>query len=348
MSRRRRAGSSRARTTAATDAYFADLVAQRRRRRRRGPAADALVPRGARILDIGSGMGRVAAELRGSGAPTSSRPSPTRRCATSRGRRTPTSRSCPHDALALDPAELGAFDLVVLVGNVMIFLAEGTERSVLAAAARPARPERPGARGLPPAGGQGRQPHLPRRRVRRRRGGGRAAGRCTGSAATSCTSRSTTTPCGCWPLTRRPGRDRAAQRGSNSSSASGVEARGPGSGSGCCLRASLTSECAPQPWSTDDHAAVVVGVAVGADAERSRQRPGEPDQEAAGPAAVGRALGQRRVRAAVAGVPALGGHVDALAAQGADAAQAEVLGHAAHLRPGVAVDRASSGSSPKR
>ena len=37
----------------------------------------------------------------------------------------------PHDALALDPAELGAFDLAVLVGNVMIFLGEGTERSVL-------------------------------------------------------------------------------------------------------------------------------------------------------------------------------------------------------------------------
>ena len=38
----------------------------------------------------------------------------------------------PHDALALDPAAVGAFDLAVLVGNVMIFLAEGTERSVLA------------------------------------------------------------------------------------------------------------------------------------------------------------------------------------------------------------------------
>jgi hypothetical protein len=37
----------------------------------------------------------------------------------------------PHEALALDPAELGAFDLVVVVGNVMVFLGEGTERSVL-------------------------------------------------------------------------------------------------------------------------------------------------------------------------------------------------------------------------
>ena len=37
----------------------------------------------------------------------------------------------PHEALALDPAELGSFDLVVVVGNVMIYLGEGTERSVL-------------------------------------------------------------------------------------------------------------------------------------------------------------------------------------------------------------------------
>ena len=38
----------------------------------------------------------------------------------------------PHEALALDPAELGDFDLVALVGNVMVFLGEGTERAVLA------------------------------------------------------------------------------------------------------------------------------------------------------------------------------------------------------------------------
>ena len=37
----------------------------------------------------------------------------------------------PHEALALDPAELGAFDLVVLVGNVMVYLGEDTERAVL-------------------------------------------------------------------------------------------------------------------------------------------------------------------------------------------------------------------------
>ena len=58
--------------------------------------------------------------------------------------------------------------------------------------------------------------------------------------------------------------------------------------------------------------AVVVGVAVGADAERVGQRAGDPDQEAARVAAVGRALGQRRVRAAVAVGPALGREVATL------------------------------------
>jgi SAM-dependent methyltransferase len=37
----------------------------------------------------------------------------------------------PHEALALDPADVGTFDLVVVVGNVMIYLGEGTERRVL-------------------------------------------------------------------------------------------------------------------------------------------------------------------------------------------------------------------------
>jgi len=37
----------------------------------------------------------------------------------------------PHEALRLDPAEVGSFDLVLAVGNVMIFLGEDTERAVL-------------------------------------------------------------------------------------------------------------------------------------------------------------------------------------------------------------------------
>lgn len=92
--------------------------------------ADALAPRNARILDIGSGMGRVSAALQARGhrvVPTE--PDPALRA---QSEATYASLAVlPHEALALDPAELGPFDLVVVVGNVMIFLGEGTERSVL-------------------------------------------------------------------------------------------------------------------------------------------------------------------------------------------------------------------------
>jgi SAM-dependent methyltransferase len=37
----------------------------------------------------------------------------------------------PYQALELDPAELPRFDVIVLVGNVMVYLAESTERAVL-------------------------------------------------------------------------------------------------------------------------------------------------------------------------------------------------------------------------
>jgi SAM-dependent methyltransferase len=93
--------------------------------------ADGLVPRGARVIDIGSGMGRVAAALLDRGHDVvATEPDPALRA---QSRATYAHLEVhPHDALALDPAELGTFDLAVLVGNVMIFLAEGTERPVLA------------------------------------------------------------------------------------------------------------------------------------------------------------------------------------------------------------------------
>jgi hypothetical protein len=37
----------------------------------------------------------------------------------------------PHEALALDPGEVGTFDVVALVGNVMVYLGEDTEVAVL-------------------------------------------------------------------------------------------------------------------------------------------------------------------------------------------------------------------------
>ena len=92
--------------------------------------ADALVPRGARILDIGSGMGRVSDALRARGhRVVATEPDPALRAQSATTY--PQLEVMPHEALALDPTELGAFDLVVVVGNVMIYLGEGTERAVL-------------------------------------------------------------------------------------------------------------------------------------------------------------------------------------------------------------------------
>ena len=111
--------------------HFADLVEQGVDMAGEARLADALVPRGARIIDIGSGMGRVAAALRSCGHDVvATEPDPALRA---QSRATYADLEVlPHEALALDPAELGTFDLAVLVGNVMIFLAEGTERAVLA------------------------------------------------------------------------------------------------------------------------------------------------------------------------------------------------------------------------
>lgn len=92
--------------------------------------ADALAPRGARILDLGSGMGRVAAALQSRGH----RVVATEPDAALRAQSQATYADLdvlPHEALALDPAELGVFDLVLAVGNVMVFLGEDTERRVL-------------------------------------------------------------------------------------------------------------------------------------------------------------------------------------------------------------------------
>ncbi len=93
--------------------------------------ADVLVGRGARILDIGSGMGRVAAALRARGhVVTAVEPDP---ALVEQCRRTYPDLDVIHaDILDVDTADLGAgFDLVVLVGNVMVFLAPDTERDVL-------------------------------------------------------------------------------------------------------------------------------------------------------------------------------------------------------------------------
>ncbi|HEX7739820.1 MAG TPA: class I SAM-dependent methyltransferase, partial [Marmoricola sp.] len=88
--------------------------------------ADALAPRNARILDAGAGMGRVAAALQARGHDVlAAEPDPVL-VAESR-KRWPDLPVVGKDILELDPDSEGTFDLIVVVGNVMVLLAEGTE-----------------------------------------------------------------------------------------------------------------------------------------------------------------------------------------------------------------------------
>ncbi len=99
--------------------------------------ADTLCPRNARVLDAGAGMGRVGAALAARGHTVLAvEPDPT---LAAQARRTyPDLDVLETDVLGLDAALLAsrgspsAFDLVVAVGNVMIFLAPQTEVAVLA------------------------------------------------------------------------------------------------------------------------------------------------------------------------------------------------------------------------
>ncbi len=98
--------------------------------------ADALCPRAARVLDVGAGMGRVAAALLARGHDvTAVEPDP-RLVAQARATY-PGLRIAALDALDVDATALAAlgaptaFDLVVAVGNVVVFLAEDTEVAVL-------------------------------------------------------------------------------------------------------------------------------------------------------------------------------------------------------------------------
>lgn len=98
--------------------------------------ADALLPRGARVLDAGSGMGRVAAELQARGHDVVAvEPDPALVAASQAAY--PALDVVPADLLEVDAARLrslgrpDAFDLVVCVGNVVLFTADGTEQAFL-------------------------------------------------------------------------------------------------------------------------------------------------------------------------------------------------------------------------
>jgi len=97
---------------------------------------DAMAPRGAAILDAGCGVGRLAAGLhdRGHNAVGVDKDPGLLAGAVERH---PGVRFLESDLLTLDAATLAAsgaphrFDLIVVAGNVMVFLAPGSERDVL-------------------------------------------------------------------------------------------------------------------------------------------------------------------------------------------------------------------------
>jgi SAM-dependent methyltransferase len=118
-------------------AHFARLIAERQDVEGEARLADALAPRGARILDAGSGMGRVGAALVHRGHLVVGVDFDPEIIDQSRD----TFPELPVVTSRLDeltPSTLSAagfpttYDLVVCVGNVIILLAPDTERTVLA------------------------------------------------------------------------------------------------------------------------------------------------------------------------------------------------------------------------
>lgn len=97
---------------------------------------EVLAPRGARILDAGSGIGRVAAALQRGGHDVTAVEKDPALTAISR-RRFPEVAVVQADLVALTPALLAehdrpaTYDVVVAVGNVLVYLAEDTEVTVL-------------------------------------------------------------------------------------------------------------------------------------------------------------------------------------------------------------------------
>lgn len=117
-------------------AHFADLVETGADIEGQARLADALVPRGATILDAGSGMGRVGAALRARGHDAWGVDLDADLIAQSR-RTYPDFPASRLDLADLDGESLAGlghprqYDLVVLVGNVMIYLAPDSESAVL-------------------------------------------------------------------------------------------------------------------------------------------------------------------------------------------------------------------------
>jgi SAM-dependent methyltransferase len=111
---------------------FEDLIARGEDIDGEARLADVLAPRNARILDAGAGLGRVAAALARRGHDVTAVEKDPDLVARSQ-RLFPDVRVVTADILQLSPellAEHGrpsAYDVVVVVGNVMVYLADDTE-----------------------------------------------------------------------------------------------------------------------------------------------------------------------------------------------------------------------------
>ncbi|MFE4512790.1 class I SAM-dependent methyltransferase [Kitasatospora sp. NPDC056783] len=110
---------------------FAELIAAGEDIDGEARLADTLLPRGARVLDAGAGMGRVAAALLKRGHDVVAI-EPDEALVRQAREAYPGLPIEERDILDLGPGD-GPFDLVVCVGNVIVFLAEGTERAALRA-----------------------------------------------------------------------------------------------------------------------------------------------------------------------------------------------------------------------
>lgn len=124
-------------------ARFRALAAEGRDLHGEARFCDALLPRGARVLDAGCGTGRVAIELARHGHRTVGVDIDASMLAEARAE-APELAWEPGDLATLDPAALGGagtFDLAVAAGNVMVYLTPGTEARAVATLAACVRPD---------------------------------------------------------------------------------------------------------------------------------------------------------------------------------------------------------------
>jgi len=113
-------------------ARFAALAASGRDLHGEARYVDSLLPRGARVLDAGCGTGRVASELARRGHAVTGVDNDESMLAVAR--QDPAVTWVSADLATLDLTE--RFDLVVMAGNVIVFVEPGTEQAVVSRLAR--------------------------------------------------------------------------------------------------------------------------------------------------------------------------------------------------------------------